>query len=96
MAFAYQGNYGTSPNASTFSSDIASATRAATSSDSWREYLTEQIFLNSAFVQSGIMTRSSILDQVGSRVEVPFFDPLNFTEENINSSAPWGPTLPVI
>ena len=44
----FNGNWGTSPNANTFTSDIDSATRLATSAP-FAKYLTEEIFQKSAF-----------------------------------------------
>jgi len=81
---------GTSPNASTFTSDIGSATRLATSAPFYR-YLTESIFQQSAFVQSGILATDSRMNNLsGVRVELPFFNPLDYTEESVDSSATWG------
>ena len=55
-------------------------------------YLTEEIVERSAFVQSGVMTRNAALDcrAGGTRVRVPYFQPINPTEEIIESNATWG------
>ena len=57
---AYPGNFGTAPNQSTFTSDIGSATRLATSAP-FEKYLTDEIYYRSAFVQSGVLTLDSRL-----------------------------------
>jgi hypothetical protein len=86
----FQGNAGTPPNSSVFTSDIGSVTRLATSAP-FQRYLQEEIWERSAFVRSGIMQNSAVLNNVtGVRVEVPFFDPLNYTEEIVRSSNDWG------
>ena len=86
----FQGNMGTAPNAATFTADIGSATRLATSAP-FARYLTEEIFQKSAFVQSGVLSPDARLNNItGVRVELPFFAPLDYTEENVNSSATWG------
>ena len=88
--FASGANWGTSPNASVFTSDIGSATRLATSAPFGR-YLTEQIIENSAMIQSGLIQTDARLNNVtGVLVELPFFDQLDYTEENVDSSATWG------
>ena len=82
--------YGNFNPDSTFSSDIGSITRLATSAP-FRGYLTEEIFQNSAFVTSGILRPDAVLSGVtGTRVEVPFFAPLNYIEERVDSSDSWG------
>nr|BAR34289.1 phage capsid protein [uncultured Mediterranean phage uvMED] len=87
---AYPGNFGTSPNQSVFTSDIGSATRLATSAE-FSRYLTDEIYFRSAFVQSGVMALDARLNGVGGvKAEIPFFKPLNFNEESVNSSATWG------
>lgn len=55
-------------------------------------YTAERIFEQSAFVRSGVVQRNSALDarQGGTRVRVPFFDPINPTEETITSANDWG------
>ena len=86
----FQGNSGTSPNASTFTSDIDSATRLATSAP-FAAYLTEEIFQKSAFIQSGVVQLDSRLNNItGTRVELPFFNSFSPTEEIVASSATWG------
>jgi len=76
--------------ASTFTSDIGSATRLATSAP-FARYLAEEIFQRSAFIRSGAMARSALLSNTtGSRIEAPFFDSINSTEEVIRSDDSWG------
>ena len=88
--FASGANWGTSPNASTFTSDIGSVTRLATSAP-FSRYLTEQIVENSAMIQSGLIQTDARLNNVtGVLAELPFFDQLDYTEENVDSSATWG------
>jgi hypothetical protein len=55
-------------------------------------YTSEGIFEQSKWIQSGIIQRNAALDARagGTRVRVPFFDPINPTEEQILSSAAWG------
>lgn len=55
-------------------------------------YTAERIFEQSAFVRSGVVQRNSALDARagGTRVRVPFFDPINPTEETITSANDWG------
>ena len=55
-------------------------------------YLSERIFEQSAFIQSGIIQRNTALDARagGTRVRVPFFDFIDPTEEQIKSSNDWG------
>ncbi len=68
----------------------SAATRLATSAPFYR-YLTESIFQQSAFVQSGILATDSRMNNLsGVRVELPFFNPLDYTEESVDSSATWG------
>ena len=75
---------------STFTSDIGSATRLATSAP-FARYLAEEIFERSAFIRSGILARNAGLSSTtGSRIEAPFFDPLNSVEEQIRSDDTWG------
>ena len=82
--------YGNFNPDSTFSSDIGSVTRLATSAP-FSRYLQEEIFQNSAFYTSGILAADSVLNNVtGTRVEVPFFAPLNYIEERVDSSDSWG------
>ena len=88
--FASGKNWGTTPDAATFTSDIGSATRLATSG-AFARYLTEQIVENSAMIQSGLIQTDSRLNNVtGVLVELPFFDQLDYVEENVDSSAKWG------
>lgn len=83
----FKGNL--NPN-STFTSDIGSLTRLATSAPFGR-YLAEEIFERSAFIRSGVLGRSAALSNTtGTRIEAPFFDPINATEEQIRSDATWG------
>ena len=83
----FQGNF--NPD-STFTSDIGSITRLATSAPFGR-YLQEEIFQQSAFYTSGILATDGRLNNtVGTRVELPFFAPLNYTEERVDSSDSWG------
>nr|BAR36035.1 phage capsid protein [uncultured Mediterranean phage uvMED] len=94
MAFASGKNWGTAPDQSTFTSDVGSATRLATSG-SFTRYLTEQIVENSAMIQAGLIATDARLNNVtGVLVELPFFDQLDYIEENIDSSATWGTITP--
>ena len=57
------------------------------------QYTAERIFEQSAFLQSGVITRNAALDARagGTRVRVPFFDNIGgLTEEVIDSSNSWG------
>ena len=75
---------------STFTSDIGSITRLATSAP-FQRYLQEEIFQQSAFYTSGILQTNGLLNSIqGTRVEVPFFAPLNYIEERVDSSDNWG------
>ena len=83
----FYGNF--NPDA-TFTSDIGSITRLATSAPFGR-YLQEEIFQQSAFYTSGILAADARLNGVqGTRVELPFFAPLNYIEERVDSSDTWG------
>ena len=55
-------------------------------------YTSERIFEMSAFINSGVVMQNSALDARagGTRVRVPFFDPINPTEETITSGNNWG------
>ena len=55
-------------------------------------YISEEILERCAWIQSGVMVRNSALDckAGGVRVRVPFFQPINPTEEIIESNATWG------
>ena len=88
--FASGKNWGTTPDASSFTSDIGSATRLATSA-AFGRYLTDQIIENSLMIQSGLIQTDARLNNVtGVLVELPFFDSLSYQEENVDSSAKWG------
>jgi hypothetical protein len=94
MAAALNHNWGTTPDASVFGSaqpaGIASPTRLATSAP-FARYLYESIYERSLFVQSGVLALDSRLNNItGSRVELPFFDQFEPSEEVVNSSATWG------
>ena len=92
--FASGKNWGTSPDQASFTSDIGSATRLATSG-SFSRYLTEQIVENSLMIQSGLIATDARLNNItGVLAELPFFDQLNYTEENVDSSATWGTVTP--
>ena len=94
MAFASGKNWGTSPDQSVFTGDVASATRLATSG-SFSRYLTEQILENSAMIQSGLIQTDARLNNITGVIwECPFFDQLDYTEESVNSSATWGTVTP--
>jgi hypothetical protein len=56
------------------------------------QYTAEGIFNQSKWIQSGIVTRNAALDARagGTRVQVPFFDPISPTEERITSASNWG------
>ena len=87
-------NWGTSPDASVFGSaqpdGISSATRLATSAP-FSRYLAENLYERSLFVQSGVLATDSRLNNVtGTRIEMPFFDIFDPTEEVVDSSATWG------
>lgn len=82
---AWLGNYG-----GTFAGDVASLTRLATSAP-FAQYLQEQIFLQSRMIRSGIMARNEgLVATVGTRIEAPFFDPLDPDEERMESNNTWG------
>lgn len=88
--FASGKNWGTSPDQSTFTSDIGSATRLATSG-AFARYLTDNIIEKSLMIQSGLIATDARLDNVtGVLVELPFFDALDYIEENVDSSNTWG------
>lgn len=55
-------------------------------------YTAERIFEQSAFIGAGVVQRNAALDARagGTRVRVPFFDPINPTEEQITSANNWG------
>jgi hypothetical protein len=88
--FASGKNWGTTPDQSVFTGDVGSATRLATSA-AFGRYLTDQIIENSLMIQSGLIATDSRLNNVtGVLVELPFFDSLDYIEENVDSSATWG------
>ena len=88
--FASGINWGTAPNAATFTSDIGSQTRLATSG-SFTKFLTEQIVQNSLMIQSGLIVTHPFFNNVtGVLTEVPFFNQLDYIEENVQSSNDWG------
>ena len=90
MAYALGANPGTAPNANTFTSDIGSATRLVTSAP-FSAYLQEEIFERSDMVQSGMIATDARLNNiVGVVAELPFFSPLNYNEEILDSSSTWG------
>ena len=69
--FASGKNWGKTPDSASFTSDVGSATRLATSG-SFSRYLTEQIVENSAMIQSGLIQTDARLNNVtGVLVELP-------------------------
>lgn len=56
------------------------------------DYVQEEIFNRCQWIQSGVLTRNAALDARagGVRVQVPFFQPIDPTEEVIESNATWG------
>ena len=50
----------------------------------------QQIVANSAMIQSGLIQTNNSANITGVLAELPFFDQLAYTEENIDSSATWG------
>ena len=55
-------------------------------------YISEEIYERCPFIQSGVMVRNSALDcrAGGVRVQVPFFKPIDPSEEKIESNNTWG------
>jgi len=55
-------------------------------------YVQEGIYEQCKFIQSGVLVRNSALDAKagGVRVQVPFFRPIDPTEERIESNNTWG------
>ena len=55
-------------------------------------YVQEEVYNQCAWIQSGVVTRNSALDcsAGGTRVRVPFFQPMVESEEVIESNATWG------
>lgn len=81
----YPGNYG-----GTFLSNIDSVTRLATSAP-FARYLQEQIFEQSAFIKSGAVATTGVLNNTtGTRIEVPFFNPISPTATVVESNNTWG------
>jgi len=81
----YPGNYG-----GTFLSNIDSVTRLATSAP-FARYLQEAIFEQSAFIKSGAVATSGVLNNTtGTRIEVPFFNPISPTATVVESNNTWG------
>jgi len=56
------------------------------------DYVQEEIFNRCQWIQSGVLTRNAALDARagGVRVQVPFFQPIDPTEEVIESNGTWG------
>jgi hypothetical protein len=56
------------------------------------QYTAEGIFEQSKWIQGGIVQRNAALDARagGTRVRVPFHDPISPTEEKITSASDWG------
>ncbi|MFZ9560401.1 MAG: major capsid protein [Vulcanococcus sp.] len=55
-------------------------------------YIQEEIYQQCKFIQSGVLVRNSALDAKagGVKVQVPFFRPIDPTEERIESNDTWG------
>ena len=55
-------------------------------------YVQEGIYEQCKFIQSGVLVRNPALDAKagGVKVQVPFFKPINPTEERIESNGTWG------
>ena len=79
---SFAGNYG---SGSTFLSNLVSRPE-------FLQYTAEGIFEQSKWVQSGIVQRNAALDARagGTRVRVPFFDPIAPSETQILSNNTWG------
>jgi hypothetical protein len=79
---SFTGNYG-----GTFLSNLVARPE-------FLQYTAEGIFEQSKWIQSGIVQRNAALDARagGTRVRVPFFDPIAPTETRILSSNAWGGT----
>ena len=56
------------------------------------QYVQEEVYNRCQWIQSGVVTRNSALDcsAGGTRVRVPFFQPMAATEEVITSASDWG------
>jgi len=78
---AFNGNY----SGGTFLSNLVTRPE-------FLQYTAEGIFEQSKWVQSGIIQRNAALDARagGTRVRVPFFDPIAPTETQILSTSTWG------
>ena len=78
---AFNGNY----SGGTFLSNLVTRPE-------FLQYTAEGIFEQSKWVQSGIIQRNAALDARagGTRVRVPFFDPIAPTETQILSNSTWG------
>lgn len=79
---SFAGNYGAG---STFLSNLVTRPE-------FLQYTAEGIFEQSKWIQSGIVQRNAALDarSGGTRVRVPFFDPIAPTETQILSTNTWG------
>jgi hypothetical protein len=79
---AFAGNFG---SGSTFLSNLVARPE-------FLQYTAEGIFEQSKWIQSGIVQRNAALDARagGTRVRVPFFDPIAPTETQILSNNTWG------
>ncbi len=79
---SFAGNYGAT---STFLSNLVTRPE-------FLQYTAEGIFEQSKWIQSGIVQRNAALDARagGTRVRVPFFDPIAPTETQILSTNTWG------
>ena len=88
--FATAGKARNGNELATFTVDIGSATRLATSAP-FARYLTELIYEKSLMVQSGILALDSRMNNITGKLwECPFFAPLNYDEEVVKSSNDWG------
>ena len=78
---AFNGNW----SGGTFLSDLVTRPE-------FLQYTSEAIFEQSRWIQSGIIQRNAALDARagGTRVRVPFFDPIAPTETQILSNSTWG------
>jgi hypothetical protein len=77
-------------NNSTFTKDVASATKLLTSG-AFGIDLQQEIYERSAMIQSGLLQTDARLNGItGVIAEMPFAAPLNYTEEQVNSSGTWG------
>ena len=77
---AWKGNYG-----GTFLSDLVTRPE-------FLAYTQEDIYNQCKWIQSGALVRNSALDcrEGGTRVQVPFFKPIDPLETIIESNATWG------